>query len=294
MPIERPLDHLVLCVRDLDAARESYARLGFTLTPKALHPFGTGNSLVQLHGNFLELLAIVDRRLIKPVEAGGFAFAAFNERFLAAREGMSMLVFASNDARRDHREFAASGLQTYAPFDFSRLAKLPVGSEATVGFSLAFATDPLMPEAAFFVCQQHAPEYFWKRDYQSHRNGALAVDEIVMVAPDPAALAGFFAKLQPDGALSTKGGRLTVATSRGSITVLDAAAFAARFPANPPPALASPHFAACRLHVADLAMTEAVLRANDVAFRQHGAAIQVGPAATFGVTLEFTEPSHSA
>jgi catechol 2,3-dioxygenase-like lactoylglutathione lyase family enzyme len=96
MPIERPLDHLVLCVRDLDAARASYERLGFTLTPKASHPFGTGNSLVQLHGNFLELLAVVDRRLITPVEPGGFAFAAFNERFLAAREGMSMLVFASS------------------------------------------------------------------------------------------------------------------------------------------------------------------------------------------------------
>jgi catechol 2,3-dioxygenase-like lactoylglutathione lyase family enzyme len=291
MPIERPLDHLVLCVRDLDAARKSYERLGFTLTPKALHPFGTGNSLVQLHGNFLELLAVVDRRLIKPVEPGEFAFAAFNERFLAAREGMSMLVFASDDARRDHREFAASGLQTYAPFDFSRLAKLPDGSEVTVGFSLAFVTEPRMPESAFFVCQQHAPQYFWKPEYQTHRNGALAVDEVVMVAPDPAAIAGFFAKLQPDGALASDGGRLTVATSRGTITVLDAAGFAARFPLNPPPALATLHFAAYRLGVADLAATAAVLRANDVAFRRHGPAIQVGPAEMFGVTLEFTERS---
>jgi catechol 2,3-dioxygenase-like lactoylglutathione lyase family enzyme len=292
MPIERPLDHLVLCVRDLDAARESYERLGFTLTPKALHPFGTGNSLVQLHGNFLELLAVVDRRLIKPVEPGSFAFAAFNERFLAAREGMSMLVFASDDARRDHREFAARGLQTYAPFDFSRLAKQPDGSEAAVGFSLAFVTEPQMPEAAFFVCQQHAPQYFWKPDYQRHRNGALSVDEVVMVAPDPGAFAGFFAKLQPDGAVASDGGRLTVGTSRGTITVLDAAGFAARFPANPPPVRATPHFAAYRLHVATLAATAAVLRANDVTFRRHGVAIQVGPAETFGVTLEFTESSH--
>ncbi len=291
MPIERPLDHLVLCVRDLDAARASYERLGFTLTPKALHPFGTGNSLVQLDGNFLELLAVVDRSLIKPVELGGFAFAAFNERFLAAREGMSMLVFASDDARRDHREFAASGLQTYTPFDFSRLAKLPDGSEATVGFSLAFVTEPRMPEAAFFVCQQHAPQYFWKPDYQSHRNGALAVDEVVMVAPDPAAFAGFFAKLQLNGALVSESGRLTVGTSRGAITILDAAGFAARFPLNPPPALATPHFAAYRLDVADLAETTALLRKNDVAFRRHGPAIQVGPADTFGVTLEFAERS---
>src|SRR5882724_9697820 len=106
MNLGRPLDHLVLCVRDLAAAQASYARLGFTLTPRALHPFGTANSLVQLQGNFLELLAVADRSLIKPAGEGEFAFAAFNERFLAKREGMSMLVFASDDARRDRREFA--------------------------------------------------------------------------------------------------------------------------------------------------------------------------------------------
>ena len=41
------IDHLVLCVRDLERARDLYRRLGFTLTPPARHPFGTGNSLVQ-------------------------------------------------------------------------------------------------------------------------------------------------------------------------------------------------------------------------------------------------------
>jgi hypothetical protein len=146
-----------------------------------------------------------------------------------------------------------------------------------------------MPEAAFFVCQQHAPQYFWKPEYQSHRNGALTVDEVVMVAPDPATFAGFFAKLQPDGAITTDRDRLTVATSRGSITVLDAAGFAARFPDSPPPALATPHFAACRLRVANLGATAGVLRGNDVAFQRRGATIHVGPTETFGLTLEFAE-----
>lgn len=287
MAVERPLDHLVLCVRDLDAARASYARLGFTLTPKARHPFGTHNSLVQLHGNFLELLAVTDRSRIEPVAPGEFAFAAFNERFLATREGMSMLVFASDDARRDQRHFAASGLETYAPFDFSRQAVLPDGSAAIVGFSLAFVTDERMPDAAFFVCQQHAPQYFWKPDYQKHRNGALAVDEVVMVAPAPRSLAGFFARLQPDGVIGDKDGALSVATSRGAITVLDPAAFAARFPGSPALAVATPHFAAYRVRVADLATTEAVLRANGVASGRRGATIQLDAAENFGVVLEF-------
>jgi hypothetical protein len=289
MPVERPIDHLVLCVHDLDAARRVYERLGFALTPKALHPFGTANSLVQLQGNFLELLAVADRNLIKVVGKGEFTFAAFNERFLAEREGMSMLVFASDDARRDQREFAAAGLDTYAPFDFSRRAVLPDGSAVTVGFSLAFVTERRMPDAAFFVCQQHAPQYFWKPEYQRHRNGALAVDEVVMVAPDPASFANFFAKLQPGGALERRDSGFRVETARGAVTVLDPAAFLARFPDGGALAQGTPHFAAYRLRVADLAMTEALLRTSGVAAHRRGATIQIGPAESFGVILEFAD-----
>ena len=55
----RGIDHVVLCVRDLEAARAAFQHLGFTLTPHAVHPFGTGNSLVQLQGCFIELLTVV-------------------------------------------------------------------------------------------------------------------------------------------------------------------------------------------------------------------------------------------
>lgn len=39
----RGLNHLVLAGRDLDAMQTVYSRLGFTVTPRAQHPFGTGN-----------------------------------------------------------------------------------------------------------------------------------------------------------------------------------------------------------------------------------------------------------
>src|SRR5260370_27221624 len=99
-----------------------------------------------------------------------------------------MRVFQSADARHDQAEFAVRGLETSEPFDFSRQAKLPDGSLKTVAFSLAFVTEPRMPDAAFFTCQQHAPEFFWKPDYQRHANGARAVVEVVMLANDPGGL----------------------------------------------------------------------------------------------------------
>ena len=44
----REINHLVLASNDLDAMRSAYAALGFTLAPRGQHPFGTGNSVIQL------------------------------------------------------------------------------------------------------------------------------------------------------------------------------------------------------------------------------------------------------
>ncbi|MGI9463294.1 MAG: VOC family protein, partial [Aestuariivirgaceae bacterium] len=176
------IDHLVLCARDLDAARARYQAMGFTLAPKAQHPFGTGNSNIQLQGCFLELLTVMAPEDIPEHGKDSFSFAAHNRDFLERGEGFSMLVMESGDARADQQRFVAAGLKTYQPFDFSRTARLPGGEDVTVGFSLAFATDPLVPHNAFFTCRQHAPEHFWKPEYQQHANGAHTITEVCLVS----------------------------------------------------------------------------------------------------------------
>ncbi len=288
----RGIDHLVLAVRDLDRARAFYEKLGFTVTPRALHPWGTANHLVQLNGCFLEILGVADAAKIAPHGAGTFSFGAHNRDFLARREGMAMLVFQSHDARRDQAEFAAAGLATYAPFDFGRDARLPDGTIARVAFSLAFATDPRMPDQAFFTCQQHAPRYFWKREFQVHANGARTIAEAVMVAPDPPALADFFAKLQGSESVRTKDGALDVATARGRITVLTPAAFECRFPGEGSrlsDAPASPHFAAVSIACGDIEHAANILARNDVPHILEGKALrpQIPAHAAFGITIEF-------
>ena len=286
--MSRAIDHLVLCVRDLDAARAFYARLGFTCTPRALHPWGTGNFLAQMQGSFLEVLAVADPAKIAPPEPGGFGFGWFNASFLKRREGFSMLVLQTGDAEADRRAFLAAGLDTYPVFDFERMARQPDGGEARVAFSLAFATHKDMPEAAFFTCQQHAPQYFWKPEYQNHENGALGVSEVVMRAPDPAAFMDFFAGLQGKDAVRASPGRLDVRAGDGSIILLDPACVARRYPgmefAGPKD---SPVFIGHRVHVADPGRAETVLRKNGVAQRRIGGALVVDPRAGFGVAVEF-------
>jgi hypothetical protein len=289
MPETRGIDHIVHCVNDLDAAIARFKALGFTLTPRALHPFGTGNALVQLQGNFIELLAIVEPEKIAGAAAGGFSFGAFCRDYLARREGMAMLVFESHDAQADHRDFEAAGLTTYPVFDFARKATLPSGEEAEVAFSLAFVTHEAAPQAAFFTCQQHAPEYFWKPDYQRHANGAQAVAEIVMVADAPSDWRGLFEGLQGAGSVSETEGGIAVRTNRGQVTVLDEAAFAARFPGESAPAgREGPVFAAAIVSVADLDVLREQLDTSSVKIGKSADGTPfVRPADAYGLVLGF-------
>lgn len=274
--MQRGIDHLVLCVRDLEAAAARYSAFGFTTTPRAEHPWGTDNRLVQLDGNFLELLTVArTERIVEPTP-GDFSFGAFNRDFLAKREGLSMLVFESHDARADRDAFRASGLDTYAPFDFERLAQLPDGSKAKVDFSLAFVTDARLVEAAFFTCQQHAPEHFWKPDYQRHANGARQVVEVIMVAEDPPSLADLYAGLQEPAAVRVRDGSLGVSTGRGAVTVVTPAAFRNRF-SHGPVAGIGPRFAAYTVAVTELGAATALLERNEVRHARHGGMVTIAP-----------------
>ena len=244
------IDHLVLCGRKLDKMRKEYAALGLTLTPPAEHPFGTRNSLVQLDQVFLELLSVAQPENIPEHRRGHFSFAAFNRDFLNSGEGLSMLVLDSNDVRKDVAQYRQHGLKTYEPFDFSRRATLPGGEEVVVGFSLAFVSSPQMPKCGFFCCQQHAPQYFWQRDYQNHRNGAVTVLEVALVAEHPKGLRSFLEHFSGARAVPVHGG-LRIATRRGKIAVLTPESFEHRYGLSGPALSEGPRFAGYTIGLKD-------------------------------------------
>lgn len=218
----RDIDHLVVMTSDLESARAGWEQLGFTTTPRAVHPFGTANSLIQLQGNFIELLEIDDPARIPPMDGSFFSFAAHNQAFLAAMgEGASMLVLTSGDRDADRDAWIARGLPAYDPVDFERKARLPDGGETRVAFSLAFTGDPMLTGLGFFVCQQHTPDAFWKPDYQRHRNGARRIGAVTLAAPDPAAVRPFL-ETYSDGTCGPAGGDggYTVALAHDRIEVL--------------------------------------------------------------------------
>lgn len=209
----RSIDHIVIAVPDLDQAATIYESLGFTLTPRAMHPDGMGtcNRLAQLaNGSFIELLE-VDRPETQEPHAFDdtpphFSFGAHNREFLEKGPGISMLVFAGKDCRADLAAFDAAGLRTYAPFYFERRARQPDGSESRVACTLGFTTSPAMPRLAFFVCQDHFPDSFWTPAFQNHANGAQGIAAISLAADRPEDHRAFLGALTAAPGVAIPGG----------------------------------------------------------------------------------------
>ncbi|NKB49894.1 MAG: VOC family protein [Alphaproteobacteria bacterium] len=244
----RPIDHIVLAVRSLETAAQTYEGLGFTLTPRAFHEdrMGTSNRLAQFAGqNFIELLEVDRPDLLAPHDFQQtppfFSFGDHNKS--TTRDAMTMLVFAGDDARADIAAFAKADVPTYAPFDFDRQATLPNGQQVTVSFSLGFATSPDMPDLAFFVCQNRAPDYFWKPAFQNHANGAQSITAIYLASDNPARDAAFIGKLF-EGEITPVDGGLSVACGpQQAVHVLTPDTIAALDPSFQVDSYANPAFA---------------------------------------------------
>ncbi len=197
MTTGRGIDHIGIASRDLDGLAARYEALGFTLTPRAYHQdhMGTSNRLVQFEGrNFIELLEVDRPRTMLPHGPGFMGFGQFNHDYLNAREGMSLVIFRTDDAAADLAAWAAKGLDVYDQFNFERQATLPDGSEATVRFELGFVTHPDI-NVLFYVCDNKAEEHFWKPDYQRHANGALGIQSVVIASENKTRDAVFISKL---------------------------------------------------------------------------------------------------
>ena len=218
----RGLDHLVIGVRDLDAAGNLYERLGFRVGARNRHPWGTENRIVQFPGSFLELVTVADAGAIPAAGERTFSFGAFVRDALAEQgEGLSMLVLESRDAKADAAAFKVAGIGDYEPFFFERQAKRPDGSTVRVAFELAFAADPKAPEAGFFVCQQHEPQNFWNPEFQRHPSGATALASAVMLADDPAAHRAFLTAFSGGAEVLEGNEDYVLALPRGRLDVLD-------------------------------------------------------------------------
>ena len=284
----RGLDHIVHAVRDLDAAAEFYRRLGFKVGARNTHPrdWGTQNHIVQLPGTYIELLAMADATEMAPHGPRFFSFGAFNRDFLAHGQGLSMLVLEGRGAP-DVEAFRSAGISDFDLYEFEREGRRPDGTAVKLAFALAFASDPLAPDAGFFSILHRHPENFWNPAFQNHPNTATAVAGVVLVADNPSDHRAFLeAFAGPRGLVAGSSG-ITIKTPRGEIQVMRPGVFRDRFGTEPPTTQRGARLAAIRFAVRDLDMaTEQIKTAATISSSRMGYAA-LGPDNALGATLVF-------
>lgn len=281
------LDHIVHAVRDLDAAAETYRRAGFTVGARNRHPWGTHNRIVQLKNCYIEILAVAEPEKIAPHGDRSFSFGAFNRDFLASREGFSMLILNSRDARDDARSFEAAGIGGFEVFDFAREGAKPDGTPVRLAFSLVFASDAASPNVRFAACQHHFPENFWDPAFQIHANGASIVPGVAMVADNPTGHHVFLKAFTGVSDLHASSIGVRASTENGDVEIMEQVAFRDRFGVSPDVRGEGMTLNGLRFEVADIAKVEALHRRNEIASHRHVGRLVVPPDAAHGATLIF-------
>lgn len=284
------IDHIVHVVRDLDAAGDFYRRLGFTVGARNIHPWGTHNRIVQFKTSFIELLEIGEPAKIPPHGERAFSFGAFNRDFVAASEGLSMLILKSTDARADAHSFETARISGFEVFDFGREAKKPDGSTVKVAFSLAFARDPASPDLGFAVCQQHFPENFWNRAFQLHANDATGLPGVVLVADNPSDHHVFLKGFTGVSDLHSSSLGIKATTAHGEIEIIEPVAFRDQFGVTAEVSGEGMTLSAMRFAVNDAVKAEGIFRDAGVKVERHIGRLVIRPDLAYGATLIFEGP----
>ena len=176
------LDHLVVAVRDLDAAAEAWRGLGFTLSPRGLHSahVGSANYTMMFGEDYLELLAVL---VPQPHNQ------ALRD-FLARREGLERAAFTTTDAAAGADALRARGIDSVGPLHFGRPVPMPDGSSAEARFSVfRFPAVAYPAGLGIFACQHHTREAVWVPSLQTHPNGVTRILRALATTADPAGAA---------------------------------------------------------------------------------------------------------
>jgi glyoxalase-like protein len=179
------IDHVLLAVRDLDAARMGWTRLGFTLSPRGTHlGRGTGNYCIMFPHDYVELFGIVGSEHVSP---------EYTE-FLATREGPMKLAWATGDSAAAAVALGRLGLHPAAPRDLGRQLELP---ERTVvpRFKIVTLPPDETPALSSFLCEQLTPELMRQPEWLGHPNGATGLLGVTVIVEDTAPLHDAYERL---------------------------------------------------------------------------------------------------
>lgn len=203
------IDHVMICVSDLQQGMDTYTRLGFHIVPGGVHVGqGTHNAIAFYEEDYLELMSVYDREAYLASHPGGGLL-----QFLAQGDGFRYVAVQSNDLVADVAQMRQRGVDVSAPVEGSR--------ETPSGQTLRWKTTTLGPRnplPLFFI--EHLSPLQERRRQASqaapHPNGVLRVDRVYIAVTDVAAAAATYSHVL---------GMPTPQVQRGAVIQADMAVF---------------------------------------------------------------------
>jgi len=164
------IDHLVIAVNDLDAARKSYTALGFTVVEGGRHTgIGTYNALIAFEdGSYLELIAFYeprdDHRWFAPLQKG---------------QGLVDFCLQTDDLPGDTVALRRAGVDIGEPEKRNRVR--PDGADVRWVFSLARGRHRGV--APFIIADETGRDERVPRQ-RTHDNGVTGVGTVTVAVDD--------------------------------------------------------------------------------------------------------------
>ncbi|MGE4527184.1 MAG: VOC family protein [Rhodospirillaceae bacterium] len=280
------IDHIVVGVKSLAEAVDTYARLGFALTPYGRHDgMGTGNHCIMMPHDYLELVAVspeqadseLRRRLRKSLEATG--------------NGVMAVALATNDGAAVHAALARKGVKVDPPQAVYRSIETKSGVVRAALSMVRLPEDALVGLSAF-VAQHLSPDAVRQPGWLEHPNGAVGINSLTIVVEDPLAAKTAYEEFFGAGATVVTDSTVAVHFGRQTIVLCSPDQLTQLHPdcELECPDLKPPRPVAIGLAVRDIEETARVLTANRVPFcLSKEGLIRVPPSETLGILIEFSE-----
>ncbi len=275
------IDHVIVGVRDLEAAHRAFEHLGFVVSPRGRHiGWATANYCIMFPRDYVELLGIVD-----PAQ-----FTNNLDRFLATREGLMGLAYASDDAGAVAEDLRGRGISADGPKDLKRNLELPDGT-VQPAFRLTHLPAEVSPAAPSFVVQHLNRPMVWQEQWLTHENGARGVLSMTGVVADPGDAAIAYAKLFGSAAVSAGDGYVEVDVGGATLRLTTPGGLSRLYPGLPGiPDHPPPWLSGMRLAVDNLTATAAALDARGAPYMRDGEGLlRLPPEMACGVVVEFAE-----
>jgi catechol 2,3-dioxygenase-like lactoylglutathione lyase family enzyme len=182
------VDHVMICVPDLERGIEAYRRIGFNIYPGGAHTGrATHNAIAFTGEEYLEVLSIRDRAAVK---RGGPDESLAH--YLDQGGGFRVVALQSDDLEGDVTAMRRRGVDVGPIQDGGR--RTPAGQELRWRAAFPGPGDPL---PVFFI-QHLMPLEERRRQLPKagdHPNGALRLDRVYVTVPDVAAASRLYARV---------------------------------------------------------------------------------------------------